>query len=336
MDQKLDSVDYRILHALGINGRVSFRRLAEVLETSEFTVARRYRRLVETNTVRVVAVRRPFDHDQGELLRLQTTPGSADKIATALAKRDDVSWIRLAGSGAEIVCGVRAASDQQRDQLVLDLLPKTGRISRVTAHHVMHHFRSPRHADWEGFPDPLTGVERDAVLADAPQVDGSEEARLLPSDRAIIDMLAMDARQTAARVATVLKRPPSTVRRRIDQLFAQGAVHLDRDLDPARLGFAVQATLYLDVDPQQLHAAGTAIATHEPTTFVAATSGPTNLVATVAIRTINDLYQYVSHTLANTAGTRRIETSIANRYLKHTKTTWQAGIGVLNVPTRNS
>ena len=41
----LDRLDRQLLHALQFDGRVSFRLLAEVLGSSEQTVARRYRRL---------------------------------------------------------------------------------------------------------------------------------------------------------------------------------------------------------------------------------------------------------------------------------------------------
>jgi AsnC-type helix-turn-helix domain len=53
----LDVVDRRLLHALGINGRASFRLIASVIGASEQTVARRYRRLREEGVVRVLMLR---------------------------------------------------------------------------------------------------------------------------------------------------------------------------------------------------------------------------------------------------------------------------------------
>jgi hypothetical protein len=54
--------------------------------------------------------------------------------------------------GTEVVCGVRAESVHQRDHLILEQLPNTGRITGVTALEVLHHYSQSGHADWEGFP----------------------------------------------------------------------------------------------------------------------------------------------------------------------------------------
>jgi hypothetical protein len=54
--------------------------------------------------------------------------------------------------GTEVVCGVRAESVHQRDHLILEQLPNTGRITGVTALEVLHHYSQSGHADWEGVP----------------------------------------------------------------------------------------------------------------------------------------------------------------------------------------
>jgi hypothetical protein len=64
---------------------------------------------------------------------------------------------------------------------------------------------------------------------------------------------------------------------------------------------------------------------------VAAVTGPTNLYAT---RTIHDLCDYGSSTLAELEGVLRIETSLTNRYLKHARTI-RTSHGVNMVPSRN-
>src|SRR5688572_23881497 len=52
-------------------------------------------------------------------LRLQTTPGGADSIAEALARRPDTRWVHLASGGTEIICTVQARTEEQRDALFL-------------------------------------------------------------------------------------------------------------------------------------------------------------------------------------------------------------------------
>ena len=330
---QLDRVDRQLLHALGVNGRVSFRHLASALDTTEHTVARRYRRLVEQGVVRVVAVEPPQQNDHGQLLRLAVHPGSGSRLANALARRDDVSWIRTAGSGAELLCGVRAGSPDSGEHLILDQLPKTGRVIRVTSYAVLHHFHNPGHADWEGFPDPLTEQQRNHIGSTEPRTE--EPSSLTSDDAVILAALGPDARQTSARIAQTTGQPESTIRRRIEQLLTSGAIRLDRDLAPAALGYTVTATLYIDVAPARLHEAGNLLTQHAETTFVAAVTGPTNLYAAVAVRTLHELYDYVTTTLAEIDGILRVETSRTSSYLKHTRTV-SATRPVDNLPAGNT
>lgn len=295
--------------------------MAAVLDSTEQTVARRYRRLIEAGVMRIVALAAPDPSDMGQLLRLHVAPGSAVRLAEALARRDDVSWVRLAGAGTEVVCGVRAESSNQRDDLILEQLPNTGRIRQVTAHEILHHFRRPGHADWEGFPHQLTDEQRAHL---APPAQSYSPTALTDQDRQILHALADNGRRSAVEIAALTGQPESTVRRQLVTLLESGAIYLDIDINPGALGHAVVATLYVDVDPTHLHAAGCEMTSHSPTMFVAAVTGPANLVAAVACHNVRDLYTYVTATLAGIHGVLHIESSISSPYLKHARTTRRA------------
>lgn len=300
------------------------------------TVARRYRALVERGVVRV-AMPAPRDDDNGQLLRLHVHPGSGPRLADALARRDDVAWIRTAGAGGEVLCGVRAASTPQRNHLLLEQLPQSGRVTAVTAYEVLHHFRTPCHAEWEGFPDQLNDEQRNRIRTDEPHEDDPcrSTPRLKGEDLALLTALSQDARKSSTNLTAATGQAESTVRRRLEPLLSSGAIRLDRDLDPLQLGYPIGATLYLDVSPGHLHKAGDEVARHEPTTFVAAVTGPTNLYAAVATRTIHDLYTYVRSTVADVTGVLRIEASLTSPYVKHARAI-RTTDGINKVLPRNS
>jgi len=93
---QLDDVDRQLLHALVVAPRASFRQLAGALEVSDQTIARRYRRLAETAALRVFGlIDGPRAGWVDWLVRLQATPGSAQRIADTLARRPDTRWVRL-------------------------------------------------------------------------------------------------------------------------------------------------------------------------------------------------------------------------------------------------
>jgi DNA-binding Lrp family transcriptional regulator len=90
--QALDSLDLKLPQALQLDGRAPFNRIAEVLEVSHQTIARRFRRLHTTVRLRVLGITDETRLGRSNwLIRLGCTPGAAEQLAHALARRPDIS-----------------------------------------------------------------------------------------------------------------------------------------------------------------------------------------------------------------------------------------------------
>jgi DNA-binding Lrp family transcriptional regulator len=74
--------------------------------------------------------------------------------------------------------------------------------------------------------------------------------------------------------------------------------------------------LWLSVEPTRLDEAGRTLAGHPEVPFVAATTGATNLVASVVFRDTEHLYEYLTSRLAALPGVRSVETAPTIRTLK--------------------
>ncbi len=152
----LDQLDRQLIRALQLDPRAAFSRIADVLGVSEQTVARRYRRLRGDGYLRVMGLVSPRAVGATEwLLRIGCRPGGARRLADALARREDVSWVTLSSGGSEIVCLVRSLSQQQSDELLLQRLPATSQVLSLATHAVLHRFAG-RESDWAGYRDDLT------------------------------------------------------------------------------------------------------------------------------------------------------------------------------------
>src|SRR6201989_2032743 len=130
-----------MVHILTIEPRASFRTVADVAGISDQTAARRYRRLCESAGLRVLGV--PEGSRLGWtdwFVRLQTTPGGADSIAEALARRPDTRWVHLASGGTEVICTLQARTEEHRDPLFLRGLPGSRRVVQISAHSILHDF----------------------------------------------------------------------------------------------------------------------------------------------------------------------------------------------------
>jgi DNA-binding Lrp family transcriptional regulator len=316
----LDAVDRRLMHALGVNARASFRVIASVLGISEQTAARRYRKLRETGVLRVLLLPAPDPADRGQLVRLEIQPQSVRTIADVLARRPDVSYLRLMNAGAEILFGVRARARSERDFLLLDQLPRTGRVLRTTVYSLLHHFRTPGEADWAGFPDRLSDDQRRQLEVGLQlQVPDQPLLRTDSSDQAIVDELALDGRATYARLAQVSGMSESAAARRLELLVHSGALYGDVDIAPEMLGYPAGATLYVNVSPSHVPTVGTLLAAHRETAFVAAVGGPANMIAAIRCRNVAEMYEYVTGTLGRVNGVEHVEVSTVSRTIKHAR-----------------
>ena len=251
----LDPIDRQIVHILTIEPRASFRTVADVAGISDQTAARRYRRLAESAGLRVLGV--PDGSRLGWtdwFLRLQTTPGGADSIAEALARRPDTRWVHLASGGTEVICTLQARSPEQRDALFLRGLPGSRRVVQISAHSILHDFTPGpwREATRALSPAQLAKLPRPPRTQDPP-APGS----LLPEDEPLLNELARDGRASTAALAAAIHWHESTVRRRIDELRRCGLLYFEVDIDNRVLGLNEHALLWLSVEPARLEEAGT-------------------------------------------------------------------------------
>ena len=330
----MDDVDRQIAHMLTVEPRASFRTIAEVAGISDQTAARRYRRLAESAGLRVLGV--PDGSRLGWVdwfVRLQTTPGSADSIAAALARRPDTQWVNLASGGTEIICMVQARTPEQRDALFLRGLPGSRRVVQISAHSILHNY-TPK--AWHGIRSALSPEQLEALARslcnsggrppEAPRSWGGcppphsprAPLNLQADDEPLLAELARDGRAGNAALAAAIGWHESTVRRRIDELRRAGLLHFEVDLDGRALGMNVYVMLWLSVEPARLDEAGHALAGHPEVAFAAASTGPANLISTALFTGTDHLYQYLTGELARLPGVRSVETAPIIRTLKRT------------------
>jgi DNA-binding Lrp family transcriptional regulator len=311
----IDAVDRQIIHILSIEPRVSFRVIADVTGISDQTAARRYRRLREAAGLRVLGV--PDGSRLGWtdwFVRLQTTPGGADAIAEALARRPDTRWVHLASGGTEIVCTLQARTAEQRDALFLRGLPGSRRVVQISAHSILHNFAP---GPWRETTRALSAAQLEKLPRSAHPENGTRGA-LLAEDEPLLAELARDGRAGNAAIAAAIHWHESTVRRRIDELRHSGLLYFEVDIDNQVLGLNTHALLWLSVEPARLEEAGSTLARHPEVPFAAATTGPANLVASAVFRDTQHLYAYLTGELAALPGVTSVETAPIIRTLKRT------------------
>lgn len=321
MSSVLDVLDHRIVHALQIDGRASFSRLATVLGVSEQTVARRWRRLREDGVLRVLGLPTPDRVEPHWFVRVRVQPAAAGAVGEALARRADVSWVSITSGGSEITFATRPRTEHQRDALLLARLPRTVQVIDLSAFSVLHDWVGGPH-EWTDFPDPLTAEQITALQPPARPVPGV--VRVEPEDGPLLDALAVDGRLGWAQLAAVTGWSETRVARRVEALRAAGLLYVDLEISFELLGRPVEALLWLTAAPADLQQVGTALALAPESAYTAVLTGPANLLVAVVARDNAHLYRFITEQVGRLP-VRSLETSPVLRRVKQAGSRLEGG-----------
>jgi DNA-binding Lrp family transcriptional regulator len=150
---------------------------------------------------------------------------------------------------------------------------------------------------------------------DRPSID-RPKAKLADSDWPLVQALADDGRAPYRQLAARTHWHESTVRRRVEELIASGALFFDLDLASDAFGIRSQALLWMSVAPANLKDVGQALASRPEFPFVAATTGSTNLVAALVCPDDRSLYEYLTGEMTALDGLTHIETAPVMQFVK--------------------
>jgi len=308
----LDELDRQLAHALQVDGRAPFSRIGQVLGASDRTVARRYHRLRSAGAVRVVGL--PHAAAIGSvdwMVRMRCTPDAAVPIAVALARRTDTSWVTIMSGGTEINCITRTRRQADEGELLLQKLPRTPRITAVSAHCMLRAV-----AGVGGWPGRTAALAPEQVEALSPPAPDGSAAEVGPADDAFFAALARDGRASHPALAAATGWSETTVRRRLDDLRRAGILYFDVDTRSELFGYAAEAALWLTVAPSALTPVTRALATHPQIAFAAAVTGPASVAAVVICRDLDELYDYLAEGVGSLQGVLSAETTPLVRRVK--------------------
>lgn len=289
----LTELDQQIIVALQINGRASWRQIAAQVGERERTVARHGNRLLSTGVVRVVAL----EHERigpGDpaLLRLRCAPQAVRGAAASLAARHECLWVYAVAGANEAAAEIFCPSDQLAAFLLDDISALPG-LSAYSAHPVLSYFQTV-----DGWHPGLT--DRTALAPLAYQGGGTPVDQFGPpielgeSDRILVEQLKRDGRLTHDELASAAGISKATAGRRVEMLRSTSLVSIRAVVDPALLGYPVEAVLWIKCTPHAISTVGAALAGIPEVRYAAAIGGEHQLVAQVAMRNRTDLHHFIT------------------------------------------
>ncbi|MDV3129900.1 Lrp/AsnC family transcriptional regulator [Mycobacterium sp. 21AC1] len=310
----LDDLDRRIIAALQINGRASWKDISAALGASEPTVARRGRRLVESGLIRVVAYLDVLRAGVGvpALVRISCDPRERGRLADVIRGRSDVRYAAIVTGPADIIAEFVVPSADALVGVLTKDLPSIHGIRGTETSSIVRNFFSSN--AWE--VDRLGAAELAALAARSnPRQDDRlwhSPASLDDIDAAIMAHLVEDGRRPAKAIAADVGTSESTVARRIDRLTAEGCIQFRVIVPAATLGFDTDLLVWLRVGSASLDEAAQYLMGHHSTKYMWVTAGRFNLCVGVHLRHLGELYAFETQVLGalRSAGAVEIDTTL--------------------------
>ncbi|MGV9713640.1 Lrp/AsnC family transcriptional regulator [Gordonia sp. NPDC003424] len=282
-DDRLDDLDRRIVGALQVNGRASWRRIAEALGESFSTVTRRGNALISSGAVRVATL---ISISSTHVVYVDAEPRHIDAVAHALAADSHSVFVYRLGGTPTIVAEINMDVANLADFSQQLAMAHDG-VRSVHVEPVLRYFQTV--AGWR--PPVLTDAEVEALDPHHPP-EALGAARVFGDpDAAIIRALGRDGRTPLNVIADDAGIPETTARRRVDSLFSAGLVHTRVVIEPARLGLPVEAMLWIQANPAVLVEVGQALEALPAVRYAALVMGGASLIVDVTLRSFGELQQ---------------------------------------------
>ena len=283
---KLDDLDRRIVGALQVDGRASWRRIAEVLDTPVSTVTRRGTALLNSGAVRVVAL--PAATTTA-ILEITTIPQRVDAVARALAARSDTIFVYVLSAPTRIVVEEQQLTDGALARAVIEEIPAIDGVTGVSASPILDYHRTL--GSW--MPGQLSVSEAVALNDGFGRPPTATTDLLVDIDQQIQTILLRDGRAPVNDIAAAVGQSEASVRRRLSGLIGT-RVDVRAVVAPTLLGLDVSAFLWIRVTPGSVRAVASEIAASQYVRYAAMTMGEHQLVIDVAVETLDDFRRFIT------------------------------------------
>ena len=136
-------------------------------------------------------------------------------------------------------------------------------------------------------------------------------------DKQISDLLLEDGRMSCAKIASRIGNiSERAVRYRIERLVKNKIVEIHGNVNAANLGLSVFADVYIEVEPSLVLKVAQQIAEYESVSYVACSTGQTDISVQVFAHDNNELFKFVTDTIGQIPGVKKTHISFVPLSIK--------------------
>jgi len=301
----LDDTDIACLIALQADPRASWRELGAATGIAERTVARRIKRLMDADALRVIAELDPLAAGRGVVLHawVRCRSGRVPEVADQLARLDISQLVVTLAGSADLMAELTLADAADMPDVVTRVLPSIDGVEHVEARLVLRPFR--RAGQWR-IQAETGGAAAEAAAAQPP-------AALTEAEQRMVAYLMRDGRASLAELAEQAGVSEPTAQRLLHHMVERRALSFRVEVEPALVGFPVEAVISVQVRPQAVDALAAHLALDPNTRCLFGTSGASQLFWHVLCRDSLHLWDVVTRRLGELDGVLNSEVGVVMR-----------------------
>ncbi|MFV9451988.1 Lrp/AsnC family transcriptional regulator [Rhodococcus sp. NM-2] len=275
-------LDLAITDALQLNPRVDWAELAQTLGHTPKTLARRWKLLTERGSAWVAVVPGPAFVRQGcaTFLAVHCRPQAKRDVARALVGESAVATVSSTTGAADFLLDVFVPGMADLARLLDDRIERIDGITAMTSMVALTTYREG--SRWR--VQALDLEQSTRLVPPTPSTRRTPLSSLDDLDRALLQSLATDGRQSWTDLAARCGTTGPTARRRVERMTDSGRVALRCEGAPELLGPIVPTTFMMTVPPGELNTAGNLLGRMPRCRVVEAVTGTSTIVATMWFR----------------------------------------------------
>ena len=127
-------------------------------------------------------------------------------------------------------------------------------------------------------------------------------------DRHIVRLLRHDGRLPYAQIARVVGVSEPTVRKRVDRLVHAGAIFIEARVNPAPVGFPIDALIGIRVAPGRVKEVGARLAAMEHVAYLSYLAGSFDIMIEAFLPDTEGLFKFLNEELERIEGINHTET----------------------------
>jgi Lrp/AsnC family transcriptional regulator for asnA, asnC and gidA len=146
-------------------------------------------------------------------------------------------------------------------------------------------------------------------------------------DWKIVALLNEDGRMPSAEIARILGGVSArTVTNRIHALIEHGIINIRAVVNPETVGYGVMADVFVDVEPGRVREVAEIAASFPQSSYVACSTGESDVSISLRVRSIEELFEFVTEKLGKIPGVRRTQTFLLPVKIKDLDTWLPPGV----------